>query len=136
MTEAPSGYPPPVAAQLPNGEALDLRSLAQEICRRYRDEFPDEQERYGDAGMAWCVHDNQHILNWAATERNGYGGFERQLIWLAGVLEARDFPLDRLARNLEIAAAVTEQALDGDASLGEILAGGARLVRSRESFSS
>jgi hypothetical protein len=67
---------------------------------RYRAEFPDEQERYGDAGIAWCVHDNQHFLNWAVTERNGYGGFERQLAWLAGVLEARDFPRDRLARNL------------------------------------
>lgn len=86
-----------------------------EVCswentvRMDRAEFPDEQDRYGDAGLAWCVHDNQHILNWAVNERNGYGGFERQLTWLGGGLEARDFPLDRLARNLEIGAEVLER---------------------------
>jgi hypothetical protein len=62
VTEPPSGAPPPVTAELRDGEALDLRALAEEICRRYRDEFPDEEERYGDAGVAWCVHDNQHLL--------------------------------------------------------------------------
>ena len=30
--------------------------------------------------------------------------FFEQLAWLAGILEARDFPLDRLARNLELLA--------------------------------
>jgi hypothetical protein len=134
VTEPPSGYPPPVSAQLDDGEMLDLRALAQEISSRYLAEFADEQERYGDAGMAWCVHDNQHLLNWAVTERNGYGGFEQQLAWLAGVLEARDFPLDRLARNLDIAAAVLDEALHRDGSLSEILLGGARFVRSRPSF--
>jgi hypothetical protein len=102
VTEPPSGAPAPVTAELRDGEELDLRALAHEICRRYRYEFPDEQARYGDAGIAWCVHDNQHLLNWAVAESNGYGGFERQLTWLAGVLEARDFPLERLARNLDI----------------------------------
>ena len=133
MTEPPSGYPPPVHASLRDGGTLDLRALAAEICRRYRIEFPDEEQRYGDAGMAWCIHDNQHIVNWAVTQANGYGGFERQLDWLAGVLEARDFPLERLARDLEIAAAV----LDDNArrpGLGKILANGARFVRSRASF--
>jgi hypothetical protein len=134
VTEPPSGYPPPVTAELHGEGTLDLRALAQEICARYRAEFRDEQERYGDAGLAWCVHDNQHLLNWAVTELNGYGGFERQLAWLAGVLEARDFPLDRLARNLDIAAAVVEQALGRDSSLSETLTGGARFVRSRPSF--
>jgi hypothetical protein len=134
VTEPPSGYPPPVSAQLQDGETLDLRTLAQEICARYRAEFPDEQERYGDAGVAWCIHDNQHILNWAVTERNGYGGFERQIAWLAGVLEARDFPLDRLARNLDISATVLEEGLEHDRSLAETLKGGAHFVRSRPSF--
>jgi hypothetical protein len=134
VTEPPSGYPPPATAQLRDGEILDLRALAEEICNRYRADFPDEEERYGDAGMAWCVHDNQHILNWAVIECNGYGGFERQLAWLAGVLEARDFPLDRLARNLDIAAAVLDEALERGASLPQTLLGGARLVRSRPSF--
>ena len=135
MTRPPSGHPPPVSAQLGDGQALDLLGLAREICTRYRAEFLDEQARYGDAGIAWCVHDNQHIVNWAVIESNGYSGFERQLTWLAGVLEARDFPLDRLARDLEIAAEVLDEAL-GPARRGpsEILAAGARLVRSRPSF--
>ena len=129
MTEPPSGAPPPATAELDGGELLDLRALAEEVCRRYRAEFPDEQERYGDAGVAWCVHDNQHLINWAVTEANGLGGFERQLDWLAGVLEARDFPLDRLARDLEIAALVLEET---DARRpAELLADGARVVRSR-----
>jgi hypothetical protein len=135
VTEPPSGAPAPVSAELRDGEVLDLRSLAQEICHRYRDEFPDEQARYGDAGMAWCVHDNQHLLNWAVTESNGYGGFERQLTWLADVLEARSFPLERLARDLDIAAAVTDELGERRPRPAEILADGARFVRSRASGS-
>ncbi len=132
MTEPPSGYPPPVSAELRDGETLDLRALAQEICSRYRAEFPDEQERYGDAGMAWCLHDNQHILNWAVIEHAGYGGFERQLAWLAGVLEARRFPLDRLARNLEIGARAVEELLPvSHRVLAQQLAAGAQLVHTR-----
>ncbi|HZG49844.1 MAG TPA: hypothetical protein VEY90_09995 [Thermoleophilaceae bacterium] len=132
MIEPPSGHPPPLRAQLHDGEALDLLALAQEICSRYRAEFPDEQERYGDAGIAWCVHDNQHLLNWAVAEQNGYGGFERQVSWLANVLEARDFPIDRLARDLEIAATVIEERLEaGAGALSATLLDGARLVRSR-----
>jgi hypothetical protein len=129
VTEPPSGAPPPTAAELRGHGVLDLRALAEEICERYRAEFPDEQQRYGEAGMAWCVHDNQHILNWAVTEANGLGGFERQVGWLAGVLEARDFPLDRLARDLEIAAAVLEDS--GARRPAEVVSDGARLVSSR-----
>lgn len=135
MTEPPSGAPAPVTAELRDGEVLDLHALAQEICRRYWDEFPDEQTRYGYAGMAWCLHDNQHLLNWAVTESNGYGGFERQLTWLAGVLEARSFPLERLARDLDIAAVVLGELGTRRPRPSEILANGARFVRSRASGS-
>jgi hypothetical protein len=135
VTEPPSGAPAPVTAELPDGEALDLRVLAQEICRRYRHEFPDEEERYGDAGIAWCVHDNQHLLNWAVAEANGYGGFERQMTWLAGVLEARSFPLERLARDLDIAAAVLNELGTRQPRPSKILANGARFLRSRASGS-
>jgi hypothetical protein len=125
VTAPPSGHPPPARAELPGGHTLDLVSLGEEICRRYRAEFPDEEERYGDAGVAWCIHDNQHILNWAVTEANGFGGFERQIGWLAGVLGARDFPVERMARDLEIAAEVV-----GDTRMSEILLSGARFVAS------
>ena len=127
MTDPPSGAAPPASADLPGHGVLDLRALAEEICARYRAEFPDEQERYGDAGMAWCVHDNQYLVNWAVIEASGLGGFERHVVWLAGVLAAREFPLARLARDLEIAAAVLEEA--GARRPAEILADGARSVR-------
>jgi hypothetical protein len=129
VTRPPGGPPPPATAKLRDAGTLDLRAIAESICGRYSAEFPDERDRYGDAGMAWCLHDNQHIVNWAVTEANGLGGFERQLDWLAGVLEARDFPLDRLARDLEIAASVVGE--HGAPDAAEILAGGARFVRER-----
>jgi hypothetical protein len=108
---------------------VELVPLAEEICRRYRDEFPDEQGRYGDAGMAWCVHDNQHVLNWAVGARNGYVDLHKELAWLARVLEAREFPVERLVRNLEIAAAVT-----ADLPIADDLAAGARFIREQGSF--
>jgi hypothetical protein len=55
------------------------------------------------------VHGNQAILA-------AYEGLDvrAQVSWLARALEARAFPLDRLARDLELAADVTrEQVIDG-----------------------
>ena len=72
-----------ISAPLLGGEPLDLLALATEICRRYREEFPDELERYGEAGNAWCVHDNQHLLNWAVETVNGYFDIEHEVAWLA-----------------------------------------------------
>jgi hypothetical protein len=131
-TRPPGGAAPPRTAILSGGgEPIDLVALAEEICRRYRDEFPDERERYGDAGVAWCVHDNQHILAWAVGARNGYTDLERELAWLAGILGARDFPVERLARDLDIAAAVVRERLAGEErSIADDLAAGAEYVRS------
>jgi hypothetical protein len=122
-------------AQTAEGDPLRLRALAEEICRRYRAEFPDEQERYGNAGIAWCIHDNQHILNWAVLETRGFIDLEERLAWLARVLEAREFPLPRLARNLELAAAVVRDDLpNGNQLIAERLSFGARYIRSKPSF--
>lgn len=130
------GHPPPVSASLGTGQPLDLRDLAQLICRRYRDEFPDEEERYGAAVDAWCVHDNQHLLNWAAGEVRGIIEIRPQVEWLGRVLEARSFPLDRLARNLDLAADVARAEVAGPAGeqLAAVLADTAAFVRSRDSF--
>ena len=106
----PSGANPPVREHLPDGTAIDLRPLAREICGRYRAEFPDERERYGDAGMEWCLHDNLYLLAWAFQDaRDGTIRLNEQAAWLARVLTARDFPLPRLARDLRIAAEVTRE---------------------------
>ena len=43
---------------------------------------------------AWCVHDNQHLLNWAALDLAGAVDFDAQLRWLASVLTSRGYPLD------------------------------------------
>jgi hypothetical protein len=119
----------------PGGE-LDLVALAAEVCDRYRAEYPDERERYGDAGMAWCRHDNQHLLNWAVADVHaGHVSLLDQVAWLARVLEARDFPLDRLARNLEIDAEVVAERV-GDAALADRLRDAAAFVRERGTFAS
>lgn len=135
-TRPPSGHPPPARAETEGGQVLDLEGLADAVCRRYEAEFPDERERYGDAGPAWCRHDNQHILNWAAGATRGWVDLERELAWLARVLEARDFPLERLARNLDLASAVTGEQVPAPAGpeLARRLEGGAAFVRSRPSF--
>jgi hypothetical protein len=102
----PSGAAAPIDVQAPDGRTVDVRELAREVCRRYRVEFPDEEERYGEAGRAWCVHDNQYLLHWALLDARGTTRLRDQVAWLARVLAARDFPLDRLARDLEICAEV------------------------------
>ena len=128
----PSGHPPPAEAVL-GAHTLPLLPLAQEICRRYREEFPDEQVRYGDAGIAWCVHDNQHLLNWGALAAQGDIDMNVEVEWLAGVLEARDFPLARLARNLDIGAHVIAEHVGGEHGhlLSTVLADAATFVRAR-----
>ena len=129
----PSGEPPPRRVRL-GEEELDLEALATEVCVRYAAEFPDERERYGEAGQAWCRHDNQHLLNWAALDAAGLVVLDDQVAWLARVLAAREFPLDRLARDLDIAAEVVSTEVSDGAAMAEALSGAAAVVRSRESF--
>jgi hypothetical protein len=130
----PSGMAPPATVTGPQGDELDLRALARAVCDRYYAEFTDEDERYGDAGRQWCVHDNQHLLNWAALDVAGMVALEEQVAWLARVLEARDFPLPRLARDLDLGAAVVRSAVAGGEPMAERLEAAAALVRERGSF--
>ena len=131
----PGGMPPPRTVDDPRGGGtLDLEALARAVCDRYYAEFGDEDERYGDAGRAWCVHDNQHLLNWAALDVHGVVALDDQVAWLARVLEARGFPLDRLARNLELDAAVLRDELDHADAMAARLERAAAMVRERGSF--
>ena len=103
---APNGGAAPEVAELPGGARLELIASAREIARRHRSEFSDEEERYGDRGLEWCAYDNQWIFAWAAAAAAGYEDLDQQIRWLAGVLDARDYPVERLARNLELAGEV------------------------------
>ena len=67
------------------------------------------------------VHDNQHLLNWAALDVAGAVVLDEQVAWLARVLGARGFPVDRLARDLELAAAVVRDQVDGGEPMAQRL---------------
>jgi hypothetical protein len=125
---------PPRKATLPSGREVDLVARAEEACAAYDAEFPDERQRYGPAGMEWCRHDNQHLLNWAALSLSKILNFEEQLAWLARVLEAREFPLERLARNLELLAAALVTHHPNVPELQERLLQGSAYVRARKTF--
>ena len=119
---APSGGAPPDVAELPGGGLLELAAPAREIARRHRAEFLDEEELYGDRGLEWCAYDNQWILAWAAADAAGFEDLGKQIEWLARILDARGYPVERLARDLEIAADVV-------APLRAVLESGADTVR-------
>ena len=110
MTRRPSGSPPPTAVTL--GERkIELAPLLEAIADRYFAEFPGDLERYGTAARDWELHDTAHCLNWAALDVRGFASLDHNIHWLASILRARDFPLEQLARNLEIAAEVCEKQL-------------------------
>ena len=110
MTRRPSGSPPPTAVTL--GERkIELAPLLEAIADRYFAEFPGDLERYGTAARDWELHDTAHCLNWAALDVRGFASLDRNIHWLASVLRARDFPVEQLARNLEIAAEVCDEQL-------------------------
>jgi hypothetical protein len=133
---APSGGAPPQRATLPDGSPVELVPLAREIARRHRLEFPDEAERYGNRGLEWCVYDNQWLLSWAIMAASGWGDFHAQLVWLAGILESRGYPVIRLARDLELAADVATAVTAEPDPLRGILLAGAEAIRARQPASS
>jgi hypothetical protein len=130
----PSGMPPPETATGPHGEELDLVAIARDTCSGYAAAFPDERERYGPAGADWCRHDCQHLLNWAVLSLTEALDFEAQLAWLARVLEARDFPIARLARCLELLAQVVRDTVPDETEVAAQLDAGAAFVSSHASF--
>lgn len=102
------------------GTVLTLAPMAQEICRRYLKEFPDEADRYGAAAEQWCLHDNSYLLAWAIQDaRDGTVHLIEQALWLQDVLASRGFPDGRLASNLEIAASVAAEAIPVESLAGE-----------------
>jgi len=111
----PSGVSPPAAFELADGARIDFGPLAERLCRGYYDAYPDDLERYGDTGRAWCDHDSRYLLAWALEDaRAGTVDCVAQVQWLSRVLAARAFPIERLARHVELTADVL-----CDAALGE-----------------
>ena len=129
----PGGWPPPDTARLA-GTEVELTPLAAAVSARYFERYPEDLERYGDLARQWEIHDTQHLLNWAIGDVEGHVDLERQVGWLAGVLEARDFPLDHLAGNLELAADAVEAELGDAEALADRLRVAAAHVRGRGSF--
>jgi hypothetical protein len=130
----PSGSPPPEYATL-GGARLALPALAEAVADRYFAAFPEDLERYGDdVARAWELHDTRYLLSWAVADAEGYDDLGNRVAWLAKILEARDFPLEHLGRNLELAGDVVAERLDGGKGVAERLYAAARLVRETPSF--
>jgi hypothetical protein len=126
MTQRPGGMPPPERATLrDSGTELDLAALAARITTLHLERCPADVERYGDRARDWGEHDGRHILNWAVLDANGWFRLEDQLDWLAGVLEAREYPLEHLGSFLGTCAEAV-----GD-PLAPRLRDGAAFVRAR-----
>jgi hypothetical protein len=126
MTRPPSGAPAPTYARL-GGVPIDLLPLAEEVAARYFDAFPDDLKRYGDAARAWEIHDTSYCLEWAILDVEGLADVEREVAWLSDILRSRDFPLERLERNLQLAAEVVGERLGepGAPVAARLRAGGA-----------
>jgi methanogenic corrinoid protein MtbC1 len=108
--QVPSGAPPPASVRV-GGVEVELEPLAREICELYRALYPDERERRGTSGELWCLHDTLYLLAWALDDlRPATGQLVRNVMWLARVLAARGFPLERLARHLQLASEVVLRA--------------------------
>ncbi len=129
-TLQPPGGGAPVEALFPGGATVRLEPLAHAVCEAYYAVYGDEDLRYGAAGRAWCQHDNQYLIAWAAQEavRND-GSLDGNIDWLCRVLSARDFPLDRLEHDLLLAAAEVEAVSGGPAVADELRESAARVAR-------
>lgn len=112
----PSGVNPPQTFELENGTEIDLGPLANQLGDLYYDIYPDDLERYGAAGRAWCEHDSRYLLAWGLEDaRAGTVDCVEQVQWLGRILANRSFPIERLARHVELTAAVTR-----NSGLGEV----------------
>jgi hypothetical protein len=101
--EPPSGMPPPAATTMSDGTELDLAALAGAVAEVHLTRHPEDVERYGrELATAWCIHDVQHLINWAALDLDLSG----QVAWLARVLDARGYPVANLADCLRTAGEV------------------------------
>jgi hypothetical protein len=113
-TAPPTGATAPQMFELTDGTTIDLRPLARQLSASYYKNYPDDLERHGDAGPAWCEHDSRYLLAWALEDaRSGHVDCVAQVAWLGRVLNARDFAIDRLAHHVELTATLLRTAALG-----------------------
>lgn len=132
----PGGHPPPEHITL-EGRPVALPPIAATVTDRFVARHPDELERYEDPGRVreWCEHDTRHLIGWAAAEAERGTPLAKQLDWLGVVLEARGYPVQRLAETLEISAEVVRQQLGTPAErIAASLTAGAAHVRAKPTF--
>jgi hypothetical protein len=114
-TILPGGATPPQSFEFPSGTRIDLGPLAQDLCDLYYDVYPDDLERYGSVGRAWCDHDSRYLIAWALEDaRSNAVDCVAQVQWLARILAGRGFPVDRLGRHVELTAALVRSCELGD----------------------
>jgi hypothetical protein len=110
----PTGATPPEMFKLTDGTLIDLGPLARRLSTGYFTAYPDDLERYGDAGQAWCEHDSRYLLAWGLEDaRSGHVDCVAEVAWLGRVLNAREFPIDRLAHHVELTATLLRTAALG-----------------------
>ena len=111
----PSGVNPPQTFQLADGTEIDLAPLARTLCEHYYGLYPDDLERYGPEGQAWCDHDSRYLLAWGLEDARAQTvDCVAQVQWLARVLTARSFPIQRLVRHVELTANILRTSDLGD----------------------
>ena len=88
----------PVTAAGEDGSTFPLAPMAARLCERYFTAYPDDGERLGSVGWLWCEHDSRHLLAWGLQDARTHDlDCVERVAWLARVLAARGFPLERLA---------------------------------------
>lgn len=103
---------PPTTAELPDGTPVALLPLAEQVAAVHLGRHPEDVARYGpDLARQWCIHDFQHVLAWAVEDQD----LEGQLAWLAGLLDARGYPVANLIDCTVRAAEVVEAAMPAPA---------------------
>jgi hypothetical protein len=111
----PSGVNPPQNVQLGDGTEIFLAPLARKLCEHYYAMYPDDLERYGPEGQGWCEHDSRYLLAWGVEDARAHTvDCVAQVQWLGRVLAARAFPIERLARHVELTAEILRTSELGD----------------------
>jgi hypothetical protein len=114
-TILPGGATPPQSFEFPSGTQIDLGPLAQDVCDLYYDVYPDDLERYGSVGQAWCDHDSRYLIAWALEDARADAiDCVAQVRWLARVIAGCGFPVDRLGRHVALTAALLRSSELGD----------------------